>query len=265
MFTYPNATTTSPYMKTTGTFRNDFCDLSNQVTVTQTLALDDALRGTNIHVALMQGEFANFDVNNDDGSILLDEGYPGLVPRLLDEICERAGCTWRDTYAAPAYSERKGRSYTDLLKWSIDVYDIQGEWWMRSIERLQQGATFTEPWYDGTIIMVAPKPDEEKDEFDPWAFMDPFDKAVWIMVLVTIVGSGVVHWILHLLDPNREQEQGIFSVDPIEAMWLFGTAFVGQFEFDPQTGPQRLFTFSGAFWGLLLTSACRHTLYLALA
>lgn len=121
------------------------------------------------------------------------------------------------------------------------------------MERLRAGATFLEPWYDGTIIMVAPKVSSEGDSFDPWGWLAPFDRGVWIMVIVTVFGSAIVHWILHsVLNPNRQEASEAF--DPIEALWQFATAFAGQFEFDPKTGPARLFTFSIAFWALLMVS-----------
>lgn len=105
--------------------------------------------------------------------------------------------------------------------------------------------------------MVAAKPEPEKDTFDAWGFLDPFDTAVWIMVMATIVASAGIHAILRALDPHRHtySEDEEDSADWTEMIWKYATAFVGQFEFDPHNGPTRLFTFSIAFWGLLLTSA----------
>eukprot|EP00977_Amphora_coffeiformis_P001030 scaffold220_cov169-Amphora_coffeaeformis.AAC.10 len=244
-----------------GTFRNDFCHLSDQVIVYQNLTLDKALQGVDLHVALMQGEFVNWQIERNDPNDptritrrVLDPDFPGLVPRLLDELCKRAGCTWRNSYAAVDYADLpEDRSFNDMLYWSTEVYDLQAEWWMRSISRLREGMTFTEPWYDGTIIMVSKRVDGEKDAFDPWGWLAPFDRGVWIMVIATVLGSAIIHWLLQsVLNPNATEEE---KVDPIEATWLFATAFAGQFEFDPQTGPARLFTFSIAFWALLMTSA----------
>ena len=249
LFTYPSTATR--------TFRQDFCARSNQVQVLGNLTLGDAVRGLDIHVALMQGDFVKFDESNDDSTTLrLDATFPGLVPRLLDELCTRAGCTWRNTYTAPSYADASltNRTFLELLSWSIEVYDLMAEWWMRSVERLQAGAVFNEPWYDATIIMVAPKPGEERDAFDPWGWLAPFDTAVWIMVVATVATSALVHWLLQYLNPHKDETTAV-KLDPFEATWLFATAFAGQFEFDPQTAPARLFTFSIAFWALLMTSA----------
>lgn len=243
-------------------FRNDFCDLAQRVLVLQEVTLGDALQGVDLHTALMQGEFVQWELEYNDAADptrvtnrTLATDYPGLVPALLDELCARAGCRWRNTYAAPSYEDLPDdRSFLDLLLWTTDVYDLTADWWMRSVARLQAGTTFTEPWYDATIIMVAIQSDSaEEDSFDPWGWLAPFDRAVWIMVLVTVVISSILYWLLERLDPDTDRRKT--RLDPVETMWMFATAFAGQFEFDPQTGPARLFTFSIAFWALLMISA----------
>ena len=255
LFDYPDPIQNS-LSTVAGTFRHDFCALNDAVQVYKNLTLADALQGIDLHVVLMQGDFVRFLVERDnDCNVVrrwLDPDFPGLVPRLLDNLCARAGCEWRNTYAAPSYSQLGNATFLELLLWSTNVYDLIAEWWMRSIERLKAGATFTEPWYDGTIIMVAHKPQAEKDKFDPWGFLDPFDTAVWVMVMATIVASAAIHVLLRALDPYPDPDD---SKDWTEMVWKYATAFTGQFEFDPQTGPTRLFTFSIAFWALLMSAA----------
>ena len=147
----------------------------------------------------------------------------------------------------------------DIVR-SLCNYDVTADWWMRTVERLKEGVTFTEGWYDATIIMVSPKMEEEKDEFDPWGWLSPFDGGVWIMVIATLILSAGLYALFDVLDPTAEKgtEEGHNSPYKIgfeESLWMLSTAAVGQFEFAPRTGPARLFTFSVAFWALLMTSA----------
>jgi hypothetical protein len=46
-----------------------------------------------------------------------------------------------------------------------------------------------------------------------------------------------------------------FSFSLSHCVFFLCSAFAGQFEFDPQTAPARLFTFSIAFWALLMGAA----------
>lgn len=251
------------------TFRHNFCDLSNQVLIWKNLTLDQALQGVALHPAVLNGDFVRFvEAPSDNDSVVLDPDFPGLVPRLLDEICRRAGCTWRDTYALIDYGDlQENHTFLELLLWTTDAYDLSVEWWMRSVERLRRGVTFTEPWYDATIILVAQQTASEEDAFDPFAWLYPFDTAVWILTVITILVSAFVYWILERLDADSdvtqqqqqndsEQEEEHHRLTMVETTWMFATAFAGQFEFDPQTPPARLFTFSIAFWALLMGAAC---------
>ena len=73
------------------------------------------------------------------------------------------------------------------------------------------------------------------------------------MIAATILVSSLVYWLLESLDPESDLRQD--RLGGMETTWMLATAFAGQFEFDPQTGPARLFTFSIAFWALLMGAA----------
>ena len=133
------------------TFRHDFCYLSDAIRQGN-LTLEKALDGVAIHPALHLGEFVKLD-GTDPNTLTLNADYPGLTVQLLDEICLRAGCTWRNTFAALG-SLQGNQTFFDLLLWTTDTYDVSVDWWMRSVDRLRAGVTFAEPWYDATIIMV---------------------------------------------------------------------------------------------------------------
>jgi len=139
-------------------YRTDFCEKLNANR--PNFELDKALNGFNISVGLTDAGFTNLDYTYDENGILSAE-YPGLVPRLLDELCARSGCTWRNSYHAFPSNPPDDKTFADYLFWITDVYDLAGDWWIQSIDRLSNGATFTDAWYDASIIMVG-KDDAQK-------------------------------------------------------------------------------------------------------
>jgi hypothetical protein len=238
----PNPLYETNMFNTSQNFRQDFCEVYKSVARGDIL-LANALQDIDLRALVIQGQFFRFD----DGTI--NEDYPGLEGVLMDEICHRAGCTWRGSYATVGEPIDEGKTWTDLLLWSTETYDISVDWWISSIDRLQGGATFPEPFLDASIIMVT-RMTEEPSGFNAWAWLAPFDRDVWIMIVVTVFVSSLVYWTLEQIDSKtdrREETLGAF-----ETTWLFATAFTGQFEFDPQSNPARLFTFSVSFWSLII-------------
>lgn len=57
------------------------------------VVLADALKGLDLHPAIAGAEYVILD---EEGK--LDEKYPGLLPTLLDEIANRAGFQWRNSF-----------------------------------------------------------------------------------------------------------------------------------------------------------------------
>ena len=93
-----------------------------------------------------------FNYNNETGI----QPYGGIVAEIMDELSARAGFTWRDSfgiYDVPAGGENE--TWTDLLIWSIDNYDLTVDWWAKSIDRMNLGVAFLKEWYDSSIIMIS--------------------------------------------------------------------------------------------------------------
>lgn len=229
-------------------FRQNFCDEYDRVH-NETISLPKALKGVALRPVLAQSEFFSLD---SEGRIPSD--YPGLTAVLLDELCspQRADCTWRDSFSVTD-PPPTGKTWTDLLEWTTHTYDVSVDWWASSVERMALGVAFPESWYDASIIMVGKKDRSESTAFDPWAWLTPFDRGVWILILVSIVASGLVYWCLELIDPNSDKRR--LENDPIDTTFLVAIAFTSHFEFHPRTHAARLFTFSVAFWALLVGAA----------
>ena len=213
-----------------------------------TLPLRDALSGFALRPALYIGDF--FSLNNETEAI--DEERPGLIVELLDELAERAGFTWRDSFGVFDYRDmEKNQTFDELLKWTVETYDLSCNSWSSSIGRINQGVTFLEGWYDGSIILVGKQ--ETKARVNVWSFLMPFAWGVWLMMFVTIIFSGMVYfWMEWYNEDSDRQELGKM---PTENIYFAALSFIGQISFKPGTDYARIFTLSLAFWGLLMASA----------
>jgi hypothetical protein len=96
--------------------------------------------------------YANESGNNlfaltENGTIPQNRSELGLTAVILDEVAERAGFTWRNRFGSDKSineAEDGNKTYTDLLIWSTDTYDISAGWWYQTNERKAQGISFIE-------------------------------------------------------------------------------------------------------------------------
>jgi hypothetical protein len=115
----PNKIYQTNQFNTSQEFRQDFCERYRSVADGE-LELSSALKGVAIRSVLVLSEFNNIV----DGKI--DEDYPGLECVLLDELCKRAGCTWRDTYAITGPDPIEGKTWTEVLTWTVRRNSFDG-------------------------------------------------------------------------------------------------------------------------------------------
>lgn len=175
-------------------FRQSVCDRQAQID-NETLQLRDALKGLQLSTWMYKdNRYVNF---LDDGDTnVLDPNDPGLIPDLLDELATRAGFTWRDSFGIiENITLPQGKTFTDLLVWSVWATDVSAAYWSRSLGRMDLGVSFPEGWYDGRIIMIGVEPGGTSN-LDLWSFLEPFTTGVWIMIIATIIVSAGVYWFL---------------------------------------------------------------------
>ena len=94
-----------------------------------------------------------------------------IIVEIMDELAERAGFQWRNSFAV-INDEIGNNTFTDLLEWTTSTYDISLDWWTFDIRRMALGVTFPEGWYDSTIIMVGKE--SSRKAFEVWAWTEPF-------------------------------------------------------------------------------------------
>ena len=174
----------TPQMMQNVSHRQDFCDLYDSIR-NGTLELKNSLQGKELNVLMGAYKDSFFRYDQDEG---IDPVYPGIAAVLMDELARRAGFTWRNSFGT--FVEPKGpdynESWSDLLVWGTDSYDLCVDWWPRNLERLSRGVAFTQEWYDSSIILIGKSQQRQSQSQrtrrlrDYWNWLKPFSWQVWL-------------------------------------------------------------------------------------
>ena len=243
-------------------FRQDFCpqyrriiagaedndNTNNSTASTSSLELKNALNGVELHVLLQYGD--NFPYFNYDNVTGIDPENPGLVVQILDEIAKRANFTWRNSFGVYNAALDKGadRSWTELLLWTADTFDISIDKWAQSTERLNSGIAYCDAWFDSSIILIdriePVGQDETKVKWFNW--MRPFNSAVWAVTGATVVASALVYQFLEHLGGHRQERS--WRRWFMDNLYLSSINFTQNYTYEPPTLAGRIFGVSFAFW-----------------
>jgi Ligand-gated ion channel len=241
-------------------YRTNVCDRQRMVWDGR-MDLPHALRGLNITTIITNyhspGEENYFTLVNDPvtGNEIIDPMNPGLYAVILDEVAKRAGFQWRNSFAvaSPLTSEEDvGKSWTDILLWGVETFDLSMEKWGRSLERVELGVSFPTGWWDSSIVMVE-RLHKQKRVVNLWSFLSPFEASVWVTILSTIVVTGLLYWFLEYLDVKADESN--LEDRPGHTIFYAALVFVGSLEFRPNTHASRILSWSWTFWAVIVTSA----------
>jgi hypothetical protein len=201
---------------TNTSYRTNVCERHRDVYGGE-IELRDALSGLELSVFM-----PNYADTSDrimfqliDGKI--PESDPGLFVVILDELAKRAKFSWRNNFGTAKGTN--GTTWTDLLKWSTDTYDISADYWARTDERRLLGISFLEGFYDNSMIIVS----KTKRNFRFFNFLNPFKLTVWIVIGSTIIATGATYFIIVRLDENADERQ----LDTFGAVFLTALTFTG--------------------------------------
>ena len=241
--------------------RTNVCSRSKLLLNDTITDVKDALRGLELSVILVDyqgtGDGALFSLDSD-GKI--PEVDPGLFVVLLDELASRAGFTWRDSFGthSPLNSTTDGnQTWTDILVWATDTYDISVDYWSKLASRLNMGVSFPEGWYDSSIVLVERvqrrSSSSQKSSFDLWNFLRPFDIYVWLLIAASVIVTGLLYWFLEKI--NSEADARSLDTRPLSSIFLSAIVFTTHFEFRPNTSAAMLLSWSWTFWSLIVAAA----------
>uniref|UniRef100_A0A7S4AT62 Ionotropic glutamate receptor C-terminal domain-containing protein n=1 Tax=Pseudo-nitzschia australis TaxID=44445 RepID=A0A7S4AT62_9STRA len=235
-------------------FRQAFCDRYTEMDSSQgEITVGNALSGAHLNVALKPDKY--FRYNDTDG---INSEYPGIHARILDRIAEQGNFTWRDSFGIFTY-EQKGpnRSITELLTWGVDKYDLMLGTFTPSVERINQGVSFVNGHFDGSLVLVRDvEPPVRK--IDWFNFLKPFDWVVWGWVLGVVIFSAFAYQLIESIGGKGAR----YRDEPITGrVWLMDNLYLsfinltGNYSYEPTTLGGRVFGFFFAFWAMLITAA----------
>jgi Ligand-gated ion channel len=243
---------------TSKSFRTNVCDRQRQIW-NGSIAFADALRGLNLTVVLTDYQYGN---SEDEFFSLVDgkisEDYPGLFGVMIDEVARRAGFEWRNsfgTYSPLDIEKDVNKTWTDILLWGVEVFDISVEVWGKSLARQALGVSFPTGWYDSSATFVEHIAESEqlKKVVNIWAFLDPFSYSVWLAIMAFIVVTGLVYWLLECLDVDADEL--LLHKNPLLCIYYSAIVFTGHLRNRPSTHGARMLSLSWNFWAVIVVSA----------
>jgi hypothetical protein len=223
-------------------FRQSVCD--RQLAISNgTLEFRDALDGLRLNVALTSFVFGGGI--EADGSI--PEVDSKLDVRILDELAERAGFTWRDTYGAVLPDDNFNGTFDELLDWSVKTFDLSAMLWIRTPSRINRGTGFPYGFVDGSIILVGRQLSSQgRRSLNLWSFLMPFDLWTWLLIVATFIICGLIYTWMEATNHDSDRQE--LQKKPIETIFFAALTFMGDIKFQPSTNYARLFVISLAIW-----------------
>jgi ABC-type amino acid transport substrate-binding protein len=226
-------------------YRQSFCS-QYKMAVNNSLLTESALEGRQVNV-LISDHRTNY--NEETG---LDPEYPGLFPKILDEIAELGNFTWRQSFGITEKNDTN-KSYSELLKWGTNAYDIYVSDWSITSERINLGSAFTSPVLDSKIIMIRNVGPDGKDKI-PWVFwFKPFEWGVWLVFIAQIIVSGFVYQFLDFLGEGRDKMS--FRQRTVDNQNESYLSYFNMSYRAPTSSAARLFIISNYIWVMFITAA----------
>ncbi|CAB9526101.1 receptor ionotropic, NMDA 1 [Seminavis robusta] len=230
--------------------RQDVCDRFEKHRAGE-IGLRNALSGLSLRPAVIHVEGNPFFKYSADEGI--DTKNPGIEAELMDAVAERANFTWRNSFALTDPPSSYNMTWTELLLWIVENYDLSMGHFDHTVERMEGGVTFPEPWYDDSMILIDRQRSlRETNDVDPLNWTKPFEPAVWGMIVLTVVLSGLVYQFIEHLSGERE-DRSLYQWFS-DNLYLSAINFSQNFEYAPSSLAGRLFGVSMTIWALVITA-----------
>jgi len=251
---------------TSGQHRQDFCD-KNRAYANGTLELRNALKGMALHpliyvdqyFPLLYPEGAEWGVYEGDLQARIDPDNPGLMTTILDILTDRAGFTWRDTYAVVT-NIPDDKTWGEHLMYGVEHYDAYASFWTVTVDRLKMGIDFPEGWLEDYLILISSQDNDKEEQkqepqFRNW--LEPFSWEVWLLILATGAMSGMLFHAFEILADPVKRNQGC-TREMINEDVILSSIICTQFtEFRscvPHSASSKILLGSVWIWSLLLSA-----------
>eukprot|EP00536_Pseudo-nitzschia_multiseries_P016167 jgi/Psemu1/117898/gw1.1035.7.1 len=212
--------------------------------------ISTALSGAEVQILFKAGKYSIYDKETG-----FDPDYPGIHVKMMDQIAERGGFTWRNSFGVWFEEEKGSRSFTEVLRWGTEKYDALIGTYTPSTERMKYGISFATGHFDGSLIFVRDVP-PAKTEINWINWTEPFEPMVWAALIGVIIFSAFAYHLVETVGAKgrREQEKSA-RVWLMDSLYLSFINFTGNFSYEPDTFGGRVFAFTFAFWAMLITAA----------
>ena len=228
--------------------RQDFCERYNEMISTgNSISLRNALSGTELSVSLLLNDY--FRYTDEEG---IDPAYPGINAQILDYIAEKANFTWRNSFGILAYDQMGNGTFTELLEWGVEKYDLMVGTYTPSMDRIDLGVSFVEGYYDGSLIMV--RVVEPVEKTIPWGnFMDPFTPEVWFTIFAVTLFSSVAFLFIENIGAERGEDDTSFRAWVMGKLYHSFITLTGNYSYEPKTLGGRFYGVVFATWAMIIT------------
>ncbi|GFH57881.1 hypothetical protein CTEN210_14357 [Chaetoceros tenuissimus] len=152
----PNPDLYVPQFNYTVSMRQNFCELQTKFHAGE-IELLTAFEGQQLNVAI--GEDPLHINYGDEIRSSINTENPGIVIKIFDEIAKRGKFTWKESFVFEK-SPPSGKTWTELLDWSVATYDVSVNYWFDTAERNSMGISFPYGWYDASLIIVTAQDDD---------------------------------------------------------------------------------------------------------
>ena len=203
---------------------------NNNNTATEPITIQNVLSGAHINV-LLSADNNDF---NQDAVTGIDPIIPGIHAEILDYIAEQSNFTWRTTYGLYSYQEvTANTTWTDLLYWAVNTYDIVIDAWSPNTERMNAGISFCSQYKDGSMILIRNTAPLTKIKIHWSNWILPFEANVWWVILITVLVSAMVYPIIEYIGGKIQ----IFTVRKwfTGRLYLSFINFTGNYSYQPET------------------------------
>ncbi|CAM9443595.1 unnamed protein product, partial [Choristocarpus tenellus] len=255
--------TLSEQWDTTTSYKHDWCAVALDVAEGRK-SLRDALRGTNVSVAMDKGFDVNW-MNYDEGH---KEFIGGFQVNLLHDVALRGGFN----VLPVAFEHPLLENGEDWSSWLFRVFakvDMVGVWFVDTAARRSAGALFPFQFVDTSLQTAAHfQPASEHFEQQLFLFLKPFTANVWIMLMAGTLFTAILVWVLER-KKNEDMFPGHSSHNILEgvgrSLYSGGSLFSQSGNWEPVSPVGRLVVFSWSMVVLVVftTYTAELTSYLA--